>query len=580
MPTFRKTLFWILILFAQLTFAQNVRFEAQSRAEQVLKGQTFEVEFTLYNARGAGFKPPSFGGCRVLSGPDVMQSSQTTYVNGNISRQQTYTYSYTLMAPAMAGKVQIGAAKVSVNGQEYSTQPITVQVMSGGGNQGGGGNGLAAIGNKVLLRAETPSQTVVPGEQVVIDYRLYSSVAYSFDQMQQLPEFKDLYAIELQQYDRFPVDRVLNGVAYSSKSMVKVALFPVKTGKISLEPAIAQIGIRMRTQENSIWGMFDEQVVPYTVATEPLNIDVVSLPEPSPNSFMGAVGALSATWSIDKQNLSTDDAFTVTLLVEGEGDLKSVRAPELRLPEDSFEVYQPKLEDKQFEQNGKICGIKKVSYVIVPLKPGTFSINPKFSWFDTRTRGYQRADTTKFTLTISPGTKTNTTGEEDYLKKDIRNAPFLGALGVAQAPFFGSAAFWGGILAAFVLWAGMLFWRRRKQGEHQQMTAKKDKELAVPRRLAQAKSYLDTQQTRPFYEEISKVLWGYASEKYQIPAAELGKSRLQAAMRDAGVPQASQDRFFSIIQSCEMAIFAGMGTSEAEIGKVYQEAMEVISFEL
>ena len=59
-----------LILFCTLVFAtgawaENVRF-AVDGPRQVIQGQQFQLEYTLYNASGKELKLPEFTGCKVL----------------------------------------------------------------------------------------------------------------------------------------------------------------------------------------------------------------------------------------------------------------------------------------------------------------------------------------------------------------------------------------------------------------------------------------------------------------------------------------------------------------------------------
>ena len=57
-------LFCVLVGVAAL-WADNVRF-AVDGPRQVIQGQQFQLEYTLYNASGKNLKLPDFTGCKVL----------------------------------------------------------------------------------------------------------------------------------------------------------------------------------------------------------------------------------------------------------------------------------------------------------------------------------------------------------------------------------------------------------------------------------------------------------------------------------------------------------------------------------
>ena len=74
---------------------------------------------------------------------------------------------------------------------------------------------------------------------------------------------------------------------------------------------------------------------------------------------------------------------------------------------------------------------------------------------------------------------------------------------------------------------------------------------------------------------MSKALWGFVSDKLQIPVAELSKESASNGLMLKNVPQEMITQFTETIDSCEFARFApGMASSNEEI---YRKGIDVIS---
>ena len=80
---------------------------------------------------------------------------------------------------------------------------------------------------------------------------------------------------------------------------------------------------------------------PTVITSAPVEVEVLPLPVPGrPRSFTGLVGRLNVSASIDRSSVETNDAVTLELIVEGEGNLQGLAAPIIDFPAD-FEVFPP-----------------------------------------------------------------------------------------------------------------------------------------------------------------------------------------------------------------------------------------------
>ena len=84
----------ILLFFTSLAYAQNVEFKA-SAPSVVAVGEQFKLEYTL-NKEGDNLKVPTLEGFDLLMGPSVGQSFYSSNINGKMTQNVTFSYTYIL----------------------------------------------------------------------------------------------------------------------------------------------------------------------------------------------------------------------------------------------------------------------------------------------------------------------------------------------------------------------------------------------------------------------------------------------------------------------------------------------------
>jgi hypothetical protein len=97
------------------------------------------------------------------------------------------------------------------------------------------------------------------------------------------------------------------------------------------------------------------------------------------------------------------------------------------------------------------------------------------------------------------------------------------------------------------------------------------------RRLKEAEKCLKDKQTDKFYEEILKAIWGYLSDKLNIPVSELTRNSAVNSLTETGIQEEEINNLASILDTCEFARFAP-SSSEAEAEKIYEGASKFIRF--
>ena len=79
-----------------------------------------------------------------------------------------------------------------------------------------------------------------------------------------------------------------------------------------------------------------------------------------------------------------------------------------------------------------------------------------------------------------------------------------------------------------------------------------------------------------FYDEVLKALWGYISDKLNIPVSRLSKDNIEEKLRNHGVNEKLIKEFLNALNDCEFARFAP-GDENQAMDKVYSSSIEVIS---
>ena len=106
----------ILLFFTSLAYAQNVEFKA-SAPSVVAVGEQFKLEYTL-NKEGDNLKVPTLEGFDLLMGPSVGQSFYSSNINGKMTQNVTFSYTY-ILEGTKKGTFQIPGATVIIDGKEY-----------------------------------------------------------------------------------------------------------------------------------------------------------------------------------------------------------------------------------------------------------------------------------------------------------------------------------------------------------------------------------------------------------------------------------------------------------------------------
>ena len=273
-----------------LPLVAQVSFEASTDAKQVVENGYFQITFTLNNASGADFRSPPFKDFKVLNGPS--RSMSTTIINGKASQKLAYSYA---LQPKSIGKFTIAPATIKVNGKVLKSNAVSVEVI-----KASAASKSATEADELFVKAEIDTSEIYVGQQLVVDYKLYTTVNIENYDIAYESDYPGFFATDIRRFDSRAIREVVDGVQYTTKILKRIALFPQQTGLLTIDPMTIRLGVVVGQRRPSSF-FFNSQIKPVNVQTNELEINVKPLPDPVPPTFSGAVGQLCYDFD-DKHN--------------------------------------------------------------------------------------------------------------------------------------------------------------------------------------------------------------------------------------------------------------------------------------
>lgn len=591
LPLIVAMLLGVVSSWAQVSFTAN----APSLVEK--SGRPFQVEFTVDAEPDRGsLVAPSFEGFDVLAGPATSVGQSVQFINGKQTSSYTCTYTYTLKAKS-SGKYTVGQATIKVDGKQYATNPITIEVIEGRSDDAGSTSNRTKDG--VVLRWELSDREIYKGEAVRASLVLYYNVNIQNITNYVMGTFENFWSQELQVPS--PDSRAeYNGRVYNTFKIAEYLLIPQSSGNITL-PEASLDAIVLVPSEDGYYDMFfgrqwDEEV--HTLATKATSIKVKEFPKGAPASFRGAVGNFTWEYTLPQESIDINSSSKVSVTISGEGNLKFITAPEFTLPK-SFEVYDTTIEESIQNTNSGVQGHITYSYPFVARAAGDFEISPiEFTYFNPSTERYETLTTGQITLNVVDVYATKAARGGAYNESlaipvgspmparsysaggDIRHIRYIkdGALPTSKSDMLlFSNTYWLIILACVVLFVAIFVIMRQRIRANRNVVARRMKraDKVAIQRLRMANKSMKEGDRHAFYEEILRAMWGYISDKFNIPVANLTKETIREVLSHRGVDDADVEQFCQIISRADEAQYAPM--VDDDMSGVYMDAVDAIS---
>lgn len=547
------------------------------------------------------FRPPSFTGFDAF-GPS--QSTQISSYNGNTSRTTTYSY---VLRPKDIGTFSISPASIVAEGKTYTTKPITITItertktqsnQSGNQNSSDASQDINAyIKDNLFLRTEVSSDKIYRGESITVTQKLYrkrnsSIVDFRITGANLVPKYNGFYAEDVNVENQQASLETINGEQYIVQVLKKTILTAQQSGTLEADAlnVDAVVAVKTKSQKKSrdpfedIFGDFFEdpfnssyERTQLTLSSPVVKIQVLDLPPNAPADFNGAVGSFTMKTELSSTATKTDEPLTYRVIISGTGNLKLFDAPQLNLPA-GWETYDPKITET--------ANSKTYEYLLIPRSPGDFEI-PAHTWtyFHPDKKQYITLNSEKYSVHVEAGpnyqnSSSQATNKEDVelLAKDIRyldkNKPRI----QSEAATMNSLLFYGGCGLPLLAGIFIFFLSNKKNKQAADLVAQKNKKATAvaKKRLTLAKSFIQKNDQKAFYNEVIRALWGYYSDKFNIQQSVLSKENIQSYLNSHQISETLSQKIFALLDTCEMALFAPT-MMQGGMKEVYEQAIDVIS---
>ncbi len=474
-----------------------------------------------------------------------------------------------------------------------SVPQLPLRRHAGPARRGGGGRGGSAGrqsedlriprgDSDLFLRASVDKKQVYVGEQVTLSLYIYSRVDLSSVDAVTMPKLEGFWSEDVESPTQLSSEqRVVNGIPYRAYLLRRRALFPMKSGRLSITPAEADITTGFLFAGHRVHRVSNE-----------LDVQVKPLPPGGPKGMSSAnVGEWRLSMEVSQTSVELGQPVTVKVILEGSGNVKNVTPPRLEAPA-ALKVYDPKTTDKVTPNRFRIQGSRVQEYLVMPQRTGTFTLPAlEFPYFDPKTGSYEVSRTDPVELTVEPGAggvasapTSSPTQMADAAaeQKNVLTASGLRPLryqarfeepaaAVWQRPFFLPAVLTpvGLMLALGVV--GLVRGRlsREDEGSRNRQRAK-----AARKRLAEAEK-LRTGSSSAFYGEVEKAVLDFLEARLKVPVGGLTRDALEAKLTEAGVDVERRQRVRFVLESCDAGRFAP-GAEPAARERILDDAAAVM----
>lgn len=569
----RITLLYIAIVLAAAPLAQGE--EPVNATVSTTRAAVNEMFYLTISASGADVSEPDLGPAAdagvQLGTPSVRSSTSIQTVNGRTAVMQSRTWRYPA-SMSREGKVTIPRISVNVDGRQYFTQPVEMEITRAVdmGTRAPAGNQEMTVEELAFIRSVADKTTLYQGEALTLRLQLYALdgnyVTVEGPRSLPMPEMEGFYPGRESQTSR---TELVNGRNYKVTEFVRI-LYPALPGNLTIGAWNWQGGVRWhdaRLRMQSAARMFKADEIPVTV---------LPLPE-QPEGFGGAVGKFRIDAKLGQKQLTQGTPVRLTVTISGEGNPSTISAPVM--PELPWaHVSEPETEAGQ--QDNSAEATKTFSYLITPLETGEHVIPPlKFVYFAPLIKNYKTEATPEFPVTVGAAEGGNTlvavggsaTGQrsrievlEDSILPVVTDAAALDSVPRRAGAGLSTPALVSPALPllAFIALSLLLAWRgrlARDRGYARRFFAKK----RYRNTLANARRAADPT------EALGAALKQFIADMLNINDAGLTSSDVETALLERNVDTETAALAVRVLRACERAKYAGRASGAEEVDALY-----------
>ncbi len=550
-----------LILNSSLIIAQ-VNFEATLSKKKLGLNERLRIDFVM-NKNGDNFTPPNFENFQIIGGPN--QSIKTSYLNGEQSFSKTFSY---FLKPLKKGKLVIYQATITIDGQEYKSLPVEVNVTNSVKGANSNSDDEYFDDDNIELIASVSKSSPYINEPITIVYKLYykSPINVSNANESEAPKYKDFFTQNIK-IPQLKVDReTYKGQIYNVVDWRKVVLYPQRDGNLEISPLSLNLVLDFPTNKRDFFGNIIYDQASKIITTGSKIITVRKLPDNGkPKNFSGAVGQFEFDIILNKNSLKASESFQAKVKVTGQGNLKLFDLPNLMVPA-SMELYEPERKENVKTNLSGMSGTIENIYTIVPKYQGKFPIQElEFSYFDPLEKTYKTLKSQKLNIDVFEGPTLSSNSNENIVLPVSESFKFIkkenNFTRINKEQFSNTSTFY--ILLSIPLLSLLSFiifysLPKRKELNNYEKIKKVYKQIKI--NLNNAEKSIGNKDK--FYDLVEKAIYNCLKARFSIETNKLNKESIKKQMILDGISVDKIEIILKLVESCERARYSNSSDYE------------------
>lgn len=365
-----KTILWLLLL-PLISWAGVT---AKLSKKSIYSGDQVAL---ILEAEGDGIEFPNLSD--IAGYPVLGTSSRSNTIISNGSMKKTVSRSY-IFQPSKDAVIPV--YKVTIDGQEEMTAPLTIRVRKA--------SGAIGIKDSVRLEMSVNKKEAYVGEPIILKLTFKSLPTAHYDKVElSEPELKKFWVKKSQSLKQ-GVDGDFTTQTYT------YVLFPQEDGNFTLKPPFVRLGTLVRGRgafNDPFFGNMMSQMNWKKLFANQLTLNI----KPLPNN-LEIYGNFKISASVDKQEVKANKPVNLTIDIMGQGNIEDIQKFKLDIP--NAVVYSDEL---KVSNSGMTKGV--VTQKIAIVSDRNFTIpSLSFKYFDAKTKQEKTIQTEPINIKVKGST--------------------------------------------------------------------------------------------------------------------------------------------------------------------------------
>ena len=578
------------ILSLPILYGQDVSYNAGLTPNPVPLGESTILQLRYNNCEPDQIPEiPKIDGLTITyAGPSHSRSIQ--FINGRSTESNLTTYQYNIV-PKKVGTYRIPPIEFQINGKAYHTKALQLKVSKG-----------VDYSQYAFLQVHIPKQETKQKTYLGEVFPIHIHLNYlSNAKLEEKPAISS---------DGFVISEAgqpsQRRVSHSNRTYNRVTFTylarAVKTGELTIGPVALNVALFFRdNSRNPRRSLFDSPFFsdPFfnnntirrdvTLRSEPVSINALPLPiEERPDSFNGAVGNYSHM-KVDASptTVSAGDPVTITMTVQGEGDLYSLSMP----PFNSWREFQlyPETNTIDYSDGIGLRGVKTFEKIVIPNNAEIQSLPEiEFSFFDPQEEQYKTLRQDPIPLTVKPNlteasqpvaaAEPEKNGDIPQVANNIVHIkPHLGDIVASSRPWLWHPWFLGLQALPVIAWIACYFYRSRRNALHKNPQARRRKRVKtiVDEGIQTLENMASENRSDEFFAILFRLLQEQIGERLNLPANAITEAVIETKLRNCGLEPEISQSLDQLFQTCNQARYAPIDSSKelAQIAATAESAL-------